>query len=422
MRKWCKLRAMSPSTAEDLIPPPEGATSRTVTVLLNVAHAIDHMFLLIFATAVGTIAAEFGFADWEDLMPYGVGAFVLFGVGSLPSGRLGDLWGRRRMMLLFFFGIGGSALVAALARDAWQLAAALTLLGAFASIYHPVGIPMLLQHARSPGAVIGVNGLSGNLGIAFAALSTGLMVQWFGWRAAFAVPGLLAIGCGVLFARICPHESEAPAKRTSKARVVLPPALLARVFAVMTTAAVTGSLLFNFTTNGNAQLLGERFRGIVDDPALLGALLAGVYALASVAQVVVGRLIDRVPLKPLYLGIALAQVPLLLLAANATGWWLLALLLAVMIVIFGAIPFTDAMIVRYVDDRIRSRVAGARLTVSIGVSSLAVWLLGPLVKASSFGTLFWLMAAIAGCTVATVLWLPGESAATGRAAQPSPAA
>ncbi len=39
-------------------------------------------------------------------MPYGVGAFVLFGLGSLPSGRLGDLWGRRRMMLVFFFGIG----------------------------------------------------------------------------------------------------------------------------------------------------------------------------------------------------------------------------------------------------------------------------------------------------------------------------
>ena len=36
--------------------------------------------------------------------------------------------------------------------------------------------------------------------------------------------------------------------------------------------AITGSLLFNFTTNGNAQLLTERFRGIVEDPALLGAL------------------------------------------------------------------------------------------------------------------------------------------------------
>jgi MFS family permease len=383
-------------------------TARQVALLLNLGHAVDHMFLLIFATAVGSIAAEFGFTRWEDLMPYSVGAFVLFGLGSLPAGRLGDLWGRRRMMLLFFGGIGASALLVALTRNAWQLAAALTLLGAFASIYHPVGIPMLLQRAPNPGAVIGVNGLSGNLGIAVAALSTGFMVQWFGWRAAFAIPGLLAIGAGLLFARICPHEAEAPAKRRSRARVTLTPALMARVFAVMTGASVTVGLLFNFTTNGNAQLLTERFRGTVEDPALLGAMLAAVYAVASLAQVVVGRLIDRVALKPLYLGIALMQIPLLVLAAHAQGWWLLVLLLAVMIFIFGSIPFTDAMIVRYVDDRIRSRVAGARLTVSIGISSLAVWLLGPLVKASSFAALLWGLALIAACTVAVVAWLPGE--------------
>ena len=199
------------------------ARRRSVTLLLNLAHAIDHMFLLIFATAVGAIAADFGFTRWEDLMPYGVGAFALFGLGSLPAGRLGDLWGRRSMMLVFFFGIGASALLAAATQNAWQLAAALTLLGAFAAIYHPVGIPMLLQRATSPGAVIGVNGLVGNLGIALAALSTGFMVQWFGWRAAFALPGLLALACGVCFARVCPPEAEAPAKRTSKAQVQLSP-------------------------------------------------------------------------------------------------------------------------------------------------------------------------------------------------------
>src|SRR6187397_3750618 len=105
--------------------------SRPTALLLNLAHALDHMFLLIFATAVVSIAADFGFADWESLMPYSVGAFMLFGLGSLPAGRLGDLWGRRRMMLVFFFGMGVSALIAAVTRSAWQLAAALTLLGAF---------------------------------------------------------------------------------------------------------------------------------------------------------------------------------------------------------------------------------------------------------------------------------------------------
>ena len=62
-------------------------------------------------------------------------------------------------------------------------------------------------------------------------------------------------------------------------------------------------------------------------------------------------------------------------------------MIAFMVAVFGAIPFTDAMIVRYVDDRMRSRVSGMRLTVAFGVSSLAVWLLGPVVKAAGFGTL-----------------------------------
>src|SRR6185436_872164 len=291
----------------------------------------------------------------------------------------------------------------------WQLAAALTLIGTFASIYHPVGIPMLLQGATRPGATIGINGLAGNLGIAVAAALTGLLMQWLGWRAAFAVPGLACVALGIVFLRVVPAETESPAKRKGGAQVRLSRAHVARALAVMTMASATGGILFNLTTNGNAQLLTERFRGVVNDPAALGLLLASIYAVASLAQVVVGRLIDRVSLKPLYLGMALLQVPVLLFSAHQEGWWLYAGLRATMVFIFGAIPFTDAMIVRYVDDRMRSRVAGMRLTVSIGISSLAVWLLGPMVKAAGFDTLFASMAGVALLTAAIVSWLPSET-------------
>ena len=384
---------------------------RAVSLLLNIAHGIDHMFLLIFATAVATIAVEFGYSNWTDLMPYSVGAFALFGLGALPAGRLGDLWGRRIMMIIFFVGMGGAALVVALTQNAWQLAAALTLLGAFAAIYHPVGIPMLVQHVSNPGAVIGVNGLAGNLGIAVCALVTGFLVKWIGWRAAFAIPGMLAIVCGIVFAIVCPKETEAPSRRKGgKAKVVLSPAMLVRAFTVMTAAAVASSLLFNFTTNGNAQLLSEGFRGVIEDPALLGVLLAAVYTVASFAQIVVGRLIDSTPFKPLQLWMSVAQIPLLILAAHTQDWWLFVSLLAVMAFIFGSIPFTDAMIVRYVDDRLRSRVAGMRLTVAFGISSLAVWLLGPLVKGIGFTAALWILAGIAAIRSAIVLLLPDEPA------------
>ena len=156
--------------------------ARSTALLLNAAHALDHMFLLVFATSVGAIAADFGLLRWEDLMPYGTGAFVLFGLGSLPAGRLGDHWGRRKMMLVFFFGMGASMLLIAATRNPWQLAIALTLMGAFSSIYHPVGIPMLVRGAKRPGFTIGVNGLSGNLGVALSAAVTGFLVQFAGWH------------------------------------------------------------------------------------------------------------------------------------------------------------------------------------------------------------------------------------------------
>ena len=389
------------------------STGRPTALLLNAGHALDHLFLLIFATAVGAIAADLGMI-WQDLMPYTAGAFVMFGLGSLPAGRLGDLWGRRAMMIVFFLGMGASGLLVASTTGVWSLAAALTLMGVFASIYHPVGIPMLVQGSKNPGFTIGVNGLFGNLGIAVAAILTGLLVKHVGWRAAFAVPGGLALLCAVLFAMLVPRETEPPARRPKKS-VDLPPALMARALAVMTLAAISSSLIFNFTTNGNGQLLSERLRGLIDDPATLGVLLAIVYTIASLAQLVVGKLIDRYPLKWVYLPIVAAQAPLFLLASSAGGWPLYAAVLGFMVFVFGAIPFVDAMIVQYVDDRMRSRVAGVRLTVSFGVSSLAVYVLGPTVKAAGFGTLLMVMAGIAAFTTLCVALLPGRLTTAARA-------
>jgi hypothetical protein len=179
-----------------------------------------------------------------------------------PREALGDLWGRR-VMIIFFLGLGAAGLVVATAQRPWQLAVALTLMGAFAAIYHPVGIPMIVQHSTRPGFTIGLNGLAGNLGIAFAAVLTGFLVQQAGWRMAFAVPALLSIACGITFALVVPREDMAPAKPR---RVELPPALLARIFLVMSLAAVSSSMIFNFHQRSN-QLLAERLRGLVDNPA-----------------------------------------------------------------------------------------------------------------------------------------------------------
>jgi MFS family permease len=241
--------------------------------------------------------------------------------------------------------------------------------------------------------------------VALAAVITGFIVKYLGWRLAFVLPGIACLICGFIFMLSARVEALPPARRKAT-QVELPSALLARVFLIMTLAATSASLLFNFSTNGNYELLHERFAAISRDPARLGLLLGAVYAVASVAQLVVGKMLDRFELKPFYLFVLGLQIPFLALAAYADGWSLYVLQLLFMIAIFGAIPFTDAMIVRFVDDRMRSRVAGMRLAVAFGASSVAVWLLGPIVKQAGFTVLLWIMAGLAATTFAVVTLLP----------------
>ena len=378
------------------------------SLLLNIGHALDHLFLLIFATAVGAIAADFGVGRWEDMMPFTVGAFVMFGLGSIPAGRLGDQWGRRQMMLVFFIGMGLSSIAVALTQTPWQMAIALTILGIFSAIYHPVGIPMLVQKSVRPGLTIGVNGLAGNLGIAMAALSTGFLVEWQGWRVAFIVPGVVSIACGVLFAWTAPTEESSPAKKKTTV-VQLPKHLAWRTFVVMVATSTTTSLLFNITTNGNAQLLAERLDGLVSDPSRLGVLLAMIYAVASLAQLVVGRLLDWLPVKPLFFSVLFLQIISFALASQSNGWVWYAAAIGYMVMVFAAIPFSDTMVVRYIDDTMRSRVSGTRIAISFGISSLAVYLLGPFVKAAGFTQLMVLASCVAAVGAMIVLFLPGES-------------
>jgi predicted MFS family arabinose efflux permease len=82
-----------------------------------------------------------------------------------------------------------------------------------------------------------------------------------------------------------------------------------------------------------------------------------------------------------------------------------------MLLVFGGIPFSDAIVARYIDDRMRSRVSGMRTAISYTVGSAAVWLLGPFVKHSGFTTLLLMLAAITTCSAAFATLLPREAPA-----------
>ena len=370
--------------------------SQRVIAFINVGHVIDHMFMLIFPTAVLGMATSFGWS-YSELLPLSVGGFIAFGVGSMPSGWLGDLWSRRNMMAVFFIGIGVATALTGFAPTPWALAAGLTLIGLFASIYHPVGTAMLTAHADKLGRALGINGVWGNLGVAFAALATGALTQWLGWRFAFVLPGLFGIVVGLVFLRLVPNV-KAPPRPAAKFAGAVPRHVVVRAFSVLLLVSVVGGVTFNATTVTLPKLFDERLAMLAGSPLGVGIVVSIVFVIGAMAQLIVGRMVDRFPLRTAFVPLAAAQAPCLLLAAWGSDWALLALAVGMMFAIFGQITINETMVAKYTTDRWRARAYAVRYFVSFGVSAFAVPLVALLHRAGGF-TLVYQVLAVFGLLV-----------------------
>jgi len=381
---------------------------RNVTLLLNLGHAFDHLLMLIFPTVVLAMGAELG-RGYAELLPLSLGGFIAFGACSIPAGWLADRWSRTGMMTVFFFGIGTASILTGFASGPVQIALGLTLIGVFAAIYHPVGIAMLVANRDNVGRVLGVNGVFGNVGVAFSALLAGALAELAGWRAAFIVPGAIALGVGVAFARVAGRAQGGAPARKPAAAAKLSRADLARVFGVLTVATACGGVIFSATTISMPKVFDERLSSLTHSTLGIGILVCGVYLIAAMAQLCVGWWLDRRSLKSVFVPVVALQVPLLALAGTMDNYLMLATAVAMMFFVFGQIPINDAMIARYTAEEWRARAYAVRYVVSFGASALAVPLVAWIYKSSGgFTALYYVLGALAFVTFSAALLFPGE--------------
>jgi MFS family permease len=386
---------------------------------LNLGHLLDHLVMLVFPTVVIALSREWH-QSYSELLPLALGGFIAFGAFALPAGWLADHWSRYRMLAVFFFGIGVSLFLTGLARAPWQVGLGLTLTGMFAAIYHPVGIAMLVSGSGKMGKALGWNGLFGNLGLAVAAIVSGALMDWLGWRAAFFIPGLLGVAAGVAFLALVRDPGQVP-KKSRSIGLHADAATMAKVFAVLLLATACGGVIFNTTTVSMPKLFDERLRELTQTNLGIGALVAFVYSMAAFAQVAMGWLIDRFELRRLMIGVALVQIPLLALAANLQGWAMLAASLAMMLAVFGQIPLNDVIVGKYVADEYRARVLSVRYVVSLGVASVAVPMIALLHDTQGgFRNMFLVLAALACAMLVGSFFFPARGVTPApSAAQPT---
>jgi MFS family permease len=376
---------------------------------INLGHLLDHLVMLVFPTVVIALAREWD-RPYSELLPLALGGFIAFGAFAIPAGWLADHWSRYRMIAVFFFGIGASLFLTGFASTPWQIAAGLTLTGMFAAIYHPVGIAMLVAAPKNLGMALGWNGLWGNLGLAFAAIVSGALMDLWGWRTAFFIPGLIAMAAGVAFLLLVPDPGPV-AKKSKTIGLHLDARTMAQIFVILLVATVCGGVIFNSTTVAMPKIFDERLRALAQTNFGIGALVAFVYSLAAFAQVLMGTLMSRFDMKHLMIGVGLVQIPLLAAAATLEGWPMLAVALLMMMAIFGQIPLNDGIVGKYVADEYRARVLSVRYVVSLGVASVAVPMIALLHRTEGgFRNVFMVLAGLACAVFVSALFFPSRRA------------
>lgn len=395
-------------------------------LFLNVGHFLDHLFTLIFATVAAlALTREWGMS-YAELVPYATPGFVAFGLFSLPAGWLSDRWSRYGMMSVFFVGIGIAAIFTAFANTPFQIMMLLFLVGVLAAIYHPVGLAMVVESAKASGTgqAIAINGVWGNLGVGSAALITGFLIDNGGWRAAFVLPGIISIAIGIgyfLFSRpeMAAEQAAKAAKRAAASANGAKPAassatttdlqlrqILLRLTIVIFVVSAISSIIFQSTTFALPKVMDERMRGLAGSATVVGWLAFVVFAIASLAQLVVGRLLDTLGPRTVFMGVAAMQVVFFLLMPGLSDWTALAVALGFMLGAFGQIPINDYMIGRMARSEMRGSVYGARYVVSFVALAAALPLIAWVHGTWGFDMLFRILAAAAAVIFLFVSMIP----------------
>ena len=291
------------------------SSARLSLLFSCLGHSYMHLFAAFYFVIVVTLeeAWVLPYADLLELWTLGA---LLIGLAALPAGWLADRWSAPGMMTVMFLGMGAASIFCGFSDGTTALWVGLTAIGLFAAIYHPVGIAWVVRSAKERGKALGINGIFGSFGIASSALVAGALIDGFGWRAAFVVPGVVSLltGFALLYClasgrvrdEAVDQAPEQPSSRSDRIRAFL--LLMLSMFCIGLVFQATQSSLPKLFDLRLGQYLGEGALGV-------GALVAALYTVGGAMQYFGGRIADRVNVKRLYLTGLLLQVPCYMLVA-----------------------------------------------------------------------------------------------------------
>ena len=379
---------------------------------LNIGHLLDHFMMLIFAKAAFDAGREFGLS-YEEIIVYGTLGVVLFGAAAPLAGWLADKYSRAILITVYPFGLGLGSILAAFSQSTEMLGISLGILGFFAAIYHPVGIAMITKRPGKVGLRLGINGVWGNMGVALAPVLTGVLIAFADWRLAFIVPSIICLffGLSQLFAFIELDETELKTDNIKKnnASSVLTEGWQTVLFC-LSIVTLSGGFIFGSLTFLIPRLFEVNMLEISSDVAITGLLAGLVYAIASFSQIGTGWLVDKIPPKFVLSAMGLGQLIFIYIASHSSNYGLLFIMLAAMLFVFGQVPITDVILVKYVKDSWRGRVLSIKFMVNLSAGASVLPITSLLLKNGyDFSFVLQCLAFMSICVIISGLLLPNKS-------------
>ncbi len=385
-------------------------SQRLALAFANAGHVLTHLLMLLYPTVVLALERRFALS-YGELMLLSLPGTVLYGAGALPAGILGDRWSAERMMVLFYLGSGGAAIATGCATGPLGIGIGLALVGLFGSIYHPVGIAWLVRNAENRGRVLGWNGIFGSIGVGIAPATAGLLTDWIDWRAAFILPGTVALGMGLALAWFVRQGAVVAAKTDVKPQAEPKRGDARRAFVALSVTMLSAGIIYQAMTVVLPKLFEQRLVGLTDGGTLgAGGFASLVFAEGMIIPLVGGWLADRYSLKWIYVGSWALAVPALLVTIGLFELPLFAMTMVVFSLMSLVAPTENALLVRYTPGRWRATAFGAKFVLSLGVSSLGVPLVAFIYdRTGDFIWLFAVLGMLAVTIVAAGIFLPRET-------------
>ncbi len=390
---------------------------RRILSLCGAGHFFAHFFMLMFPSLALWVHKDFEMS-LSDTLNLGFTMYLLFGFVSLPMGLLADRFGHKPLLVIMFLGLGGASIVAGFSQSPFTFGVALSAVGFFAAIYHPVGIGLISKTCQQRGRALGNNGVWGNLGIGLAPLCAGLGAYFLDWRSVYWGVGVVVSVVGIVLWRL--PIVETPLSRESEAK---PGALGRRLsyFVLMLAAMCLLGLCYRGTVVSLPGYFEDRVHFLSrllqwDSPVTVSAshsfgttlLVSGIYLFGILGQMTGGRLADRLDLRVAYLLFHLCALPFMVVMAVAQEVPLFLVTMGYLFFSLGMQPIENSLVARLTPNHLRSLAYGLKFILVLGMGAFSVKIVHWVLNHRSAEWVYWIQSGLIGlvvCLVAGIYWL-----------------